>query len=443
MLRNNKWLCVGVVGLVVMVLLSLAGPVSAVEVREGANVVVAQGEVIDDDLFIGGTTVVVDGTVNGDLFAAGRDVVVNGTVNGSLAIAGQSLTLNGKVTGSVYAGGSVLILGPNARVERNAFVGAYSLSTRLGSVVGRDLLIGAYQALLSGEVGRDVKAGLGALELRGNVGRDVSIEVGDPRSGSAQRAMMPFYGVEGVQAVDPGLRVSSEAKIGGKLAYRSGVDQASGIAAKPAGGVAFQLTEQAVRDQARRNPVRVFGNWLLGRARELITLLVLGALALWLLPTWIPRLTGKVQQQPLPALGWGLVVVVLGYVGAVVLAIVILLLALLFWVVTIGGLAGTVLGVGFSSLAVVWTLFGLIVSYGSKLVVAYLAGEWIAQRLGPRLAESRGWALVIGVVIYVILRGIPILGWLVGLAVTLIGLGAMWLVYREQRATAAVPTAAA
>jgi Tfp pilus assembly protein PilX len=63
--------------------------------------------------------------------------------------------------------------------------------------------------------------------------------------------------------------------------------------------------------------------------------------------------------------------------------------------------------------------------------------------MGPRLAESRGWALVIGVVIYVILRGIPILGWLVGLAVTLIGLGAMWLVYREQRATAAVPTATA
>ena len=33
MLRNNKWLWVGVVGLVVMVLLSLAGPASAVERR--------------------------------------------------------------------------------------------------------------------------------------------------------------------------------------------------------------------------------------------------------------------------------------------------------------------------------------------------------------------------------------------------------------------------
>jgi hypothetical protein len=46
---------------------------------------------------------------------------------------------------------------------------------------------------------------------------------------------------------------------------------------------------------------------------------------------------------------------------------------------------------------------------------------------------------LLGVVLYVLLRSIPVLGWLIGLLVTFVGLGAMWLLLREAR-SATEPT---
>ena len=97
----------------------------------------------------------------------------------------------------------------------------------------------------------------------------------------------------------------------------------------------------------------------------------------------------------------------------------------------------TLFGVGFSSLTFVVTIFTLLVSYGSKLVVAYLGGVWLYQKMAPQADTGKYGhkflGLLIGVLIYVILRGIPILGWFVGLAATLVGVGAMWLYFRSMR----------
>lgn len=82
---------------------------------------VGSDEVIDDDLFIGGDTVEINGTVNGDVFAVGSVIKVNGTVNGSLAIGGQSVQVNGVVDGSVYSGSSTF--NPGARSQnRSQFI---------------------------------------------------------------------------------------------------------------------------------------------------------------------------------------------------------------------------------------------------------------------------------------------------------------------------------
>ena len=85
------------------------------------------------------------------------------------------------------------------------------------------------------------------------------------------------------------------------------------------------------------------------------------------------------------------------------------------------------LGVGYSSLSLIFTVFMLMISYGSKLVVAYLAGKLTLARLAPQYAEHRVWPMLLGVIIYVSLRSIPLLGWFLGVIVTLAGLGASGL----------------
>ncbi len=131
--------------------------------------------------------------------------------------------------------------------------------------------------------------------------------------------------------------------------------------------------------------------------------------------------------------GYGALTIVIGYLAAIVAAGVILGVGLLVRVLTLGGLSKIVFGLGFSSLALVVTIFTLLVTYGSKLVVAYIAGEWIMNKVAPEAKGKSYWAMVIGVVLYVILAAIPYIGWLVALVATIIGIGSMWLVYRSWR----------
>jgi hypothetical protein len=172
-------------------------------------------------------------------------------------------------------------------------------------------------------------------------------------------------------------------------------------------------------------------------------LLVFGALVLWKGPALLNMVIEKARTQALPAAGWGLVVIIAGYVGAFVLGVLILALGILLGIATLGGLSDTVFGIGFSGLGLALTAFSFLVGYGSKLVVAYLVSQLAVQRLTPQYAENKAVVLVVGVVLYVIIRGIPLLGWLVGIVVTLVGVGAMWLAFREWRArTAATPPTA-
>ena len=432
MLFKRKFL-VYLIPLVLIFTLSfgLANSAKAVEFDDDGTV--GADEVIDDDLFITGENVKIDGTINGDLIAVGSTVTVNGTVKGSLVTGAQAVTINGTVEGSVYSGASTLTLGEEASIGRNLFSGSFNLTTEPGSVVERDLLVGAYQVLLSGEVGRDVKGGMGALELNGKVGGDVAVEV--DTSGSDSSGMPSFGGPPGVDTIIPsGIRISEEAEIGGKLTYTSPAEQAESIHISPEGGVEYIIAEVPVNEVSEVSPAAMVGQWAIARLREFITLLLLGALAIWQLPTLFAKVTETVQAQTLPATGWGLIVVVIGYIGAFIVAGLILATAIFFGIVTLGGLARSVFGIGFSGLSLVMAAFGLLVAYISKLVVSVAAGKFILQKLAPQYADSKAWSLVVGVLIYVLLRSIPILGWFIGLLVTLAGMGAMWLYYQSEQA---------
>jgi len=251
-----------------------AATVKAVEFDEDG--IIDANEVIDDDLFIGSETVEINGTVNGDVFAAGSVVKVNGTVNGSLVTGAQSVFVNGLVDGSVYAGSSTFTLGSEAEIGRNVYYGGFNLSAEPGSKVEKDLLVGAYQALLSGQVGRDVLAGVGALEIDGFVGNDVIAEVAGPSQGQQSYY---FSSPPGVDTIIPsGIRISKDAEIGGSITYKSSEDQSDAIEISPAGGVTFEYNpdldpEMVDPDEVGRvGSTALVGTWLLKRVRVFITL---------------------------------------------------------------------------------------------------------------------------------------------------------------------------
>ncbi len=421
------------------------------------------GQTIDDDVFLQGQNVTVDGTINGNLLAAGQNITINGTVNGdailagsrvtvaenavingNLFIAGSALQVNGKVTGSVFGGASALTLSATASIARNLYYGGYSLETRPGNLVGKDAYFGGYQAILGGEIARDLNFAGAALELNGKVDRNAHLEVASPNPSETtpfNPSLFQQPGMPPLPAMLPqGLRIGNAAQIGGKLVYTSPVDQGSAIQAAPAGGIVYQTPippQQPQRPQPVEQRYPVLG-WVFNFLRTLVTLLILGGLSLWLLPSLLNRAASQVENKPLPSAGYGLVVVIAGYAAALAVGLAILVFGILIALLSLGGLSRAFFGVGFSGLALVVTIFTLLVSYGSKVVVSYLIGSVFMKKVAPQASHQAVWAMLIGVGIYTLVRSIPLIGWLIGVAATLAGLGAMWLVYRSGKTPAAL-----
>jgi len=108
----SKQIVKGLAVLLVVILVTCftSSPVLAADLRSGDTVTVASGDVVDDDLYVAGGSIVIDGTINGDLWAVGRDVTINGTVNGSLVAVAQTVEVNGDVARAARLAGEMLLL---------------------------------------------------------------------------------------------------------------------------------------------------------------------------------------------------------------------------------------------------------------------------------------------------------------------------------------------
>ncbi|MEZ4867436.1 MAG: hypothetical protein R3C14_39285 [Caldilineaceae bacterium] len=393
---------------IALLLVGLAQPVYASDFRGGTTVVINANEVIDDDLFVSGENVTVNGTVKGNLFATGAVVTVNGHVEGSLFIAGRTLAQNGRVDGSTYVGGYSFTLGEEAVIGRNLNFGGFSLMTNGGSAVGRSLYGGGYQLLLNGRVEQDVNVGAAALELNGTVGGDVRGSVGRAEEAAPSYAMPQFEGA--VPAVQPGLRVSPDAKVGGVLAVET-----TKVTVNTPPPPVYSLANPQLR-------------WAIG---EFLTLLIIGLLLLYVRPSFLQRASNTVQERWLPSLGVGLIMIALAIVAIPLGIALIILLAVLSGWLTLGQLAGAVVGLGLTTLFFAIALFWFAAAMVTKIIVAYRGGDWLLARLATR-ESATGWSqalgLSLGLIVYVALRMIPFgIGAIIAFVITLIGLGAIYL----------------
>jgi len=105
---------------------------------------------------------------------------------------------------------------------------------------------------------------------------------------------------------------------------------------------------------------------------------------------------------------------------------------ILFGIISLGGVTGTIIWVGILAIFALIVGFVLFTGFGSQILVAWLGGKWILGRFNPALAEHKVWPLLLGVVLVGILVKLPIVGWLIGFLIMFFGLGALWLWGRER-----------
>ncbi|HLA65356.1 MAG TPA: hypothetical protein VK600_02120 [Candidatus Saccharimonadales bacterium] len=326
--------------------------------------------------------------VKGDLYLLGGTVTVDGTVDGDLVAMGGQVQLNGSVGGDLLAAGGTVVLD--------------------GSVAG-DARIAAGQLTVNGKVGKDLALAVGeaTLSSQGSVVGDVILAAG--------------------QATVSG-------SVAGSVEGSAGTYAQSGTV----GGTVDVTVGQAAQPVQPRTATDAIGDAI----RHFVVVLVFGALGLWLLPRAMGAAEALVRRRTFPALGFGLLGCAVYVVGAIALVLLIILLAILFGVLTLGSLSAIVFFAGLLALGVATFSLLLVTSYISDGVV----GLAIARLVAPGTGGGR-WGefglLAIGSALVVAVTSIPAVGWIFKLAVVLIGLGAIVLAAWNARRSGSAPAESA
>lgn len=360
------------------------------EVRAGVitrSEAVPESQVINNDVFLTGENPNLQGTVNGDVFIVGSDVIIQGEVNGSVVVIAKTFTLSGEVTGNLYIATLELTQQEGSQIDRSIYALAGSVVTEPDSAIGRDLITLALSARLEGETERNTKAIIGPWEIY-KIIRD--------------------YFNQNVVGFNPQPQNMTKT-------YSGDIPVSAGIP---------NLDLFSLFNNKDQSPLV---EWLINALLAFVKFLIVGCLCLWIFPKKFQDWVNKLNNEPLASAGYGFLVSIIGnLLPAFVLFILIAtLLGLLY--LSLSSLAWMFFGAGMGLLTTLYCLFLLVTTFLSKTIIAYLAGSFLLSKIAPSVLKYRFLPLILGLLLYVPLASVPYFGVVLGLIVTLLGIGSIWL----------------
>lgn len=341
--------------------------------EEHKVIILPSSAVHNGNYFAAGRSVEISGTVNGDVYVCAEQVVIDGIVNGDVLACGGSLDIPGKVLHNCrIAGGQILISGT---VGNNITAVAGNLQMLSSASVGGSLVVVAANTDLAAAIGSDVTVVASNLRL----------------SSSIQK---------GMQGVVGEMRITSRARIGGNVEYRSSSDAWIEPGATILGTVNHHPS--FVHEVVKGTWIQKFlvGSKILAILMNFLYTFVTGVILLKIFPKNLEAALHALNEQPLKSLTFGLMLLVLLPLAALILLM-------------------TILGVPFALTLIALNVIGF---YTAKVYSIFWASNWCFGTMG--LKRNRLSTFFCGTVLYFGLTAIPVLGFLIAFAAMLFGLGA-------------------
>jgi cytoskeletal protein CcmA (bactofilin family) len=316
-------------------------------------------------------------TVDGDLYASAGTIRVDGRVDGDLIGTGGQVTVAGTVTGDVVAA--------------------------------------AGSTTISGEVGGDVRVATGQARVQGQVGEDLLVAAGQTSVESGARV--------GGDLIFAAGRMTMDGTVGGSVLGTTGNYLRRGSVAG---------SEQVTVQQRAEEQPPTLAERVLDGLRRYVSILVVGALLLWLVARVLLGAANAVLVRPLVSFGVGILAVI-GVVVVLVLVIVLMVLvAILLGLLGLGPLAGVTVFGGILVAAIIVFLFLLAVGFGAQAAVGLALGRLVLRGETRSFGRAFG-ALALGVLVVVLVSAIPLVGGALQALVVLLGLGALVVAVRRGR----------
>lgn len=334
---------------------------------------------MDEDYFSAGGSAELDKRVEGDAFLSGGRVAVRGPVKGDVAVAGGDIAVADTVGQDLYAaGGSVAVSGQVAGNARIA--GAQVTISQRGGVAGK-ATVAAASVRMAGRVGRYLAVYAESVRIEGEVGGDLRI-------------------------VARLVEIGPEAKIGGKLIYRSPQLAKIDATAVIAGGVTHVPMEWP---SGRLGSLARLATWI-SVVLLVFSLLLVGVIMILAFPAFSAAAAHTVRSDPWKSLALGFSLLLCLPVAAI-----------LFMLTVIG----IPLGVALLLVYPVMLLLGFITG---ALFLSDRVAIWIGRRRGVAVKSGWRYATLSATLLALLLAcKIPLAGCVVALLVLLFGLGAFWM----------------
>jgi hypothetical protein len=436
--------------LVVWVASVVAIGVQAREILQDSACEVAEGSVVEGNLFVLCETLTINGRVSGSVIGLALRTSVNGAVDGSLYLLGFELGVSGTVQGSLHYAGITLsihaasppsalenALPPDAamqttpdvpRVRGSVLAGALRAQLAQDASVGA-IISTAYQWDIAGTVLGEVSVWGSRLELSGLVGGSLYANVGDPASDPSQiRTLLLPFGFDVVLGA-PGLYIPQTGRVGGLLEYSGPVE--GQIEGRIGGEVVFNRLTPTVPTLDRPNTIVEYGRELM---REFTSLFVVGLLGWLLTPSLWQRPIIALRLRPIPSFSFGLLGFILSFPVLFILVLITVVVVAVCLALSLEGVA--------TALALALTVFNVTVGgtfyfvaiYLSRVVVGWAIGRFALRSIRAEMSATAYavGSLVVGIFVLSVGLSLPAIGWVINAVAVFLGLGALLLVATGQ-----------
>jgi len=316
-----------------------------------------------------------------DVFLGAQDTTLAGPITGSAHMVGQNVILAQPVAGNAYAAGQTVTLS--------------------GAVAGSATLAG--QTVTIGNIGRNLRAFGQSVAVNGTVGGAALI---------AAQSVTFNNAITGDVAVNAEMiNFGPAAKIDGTLTiYHSdpaSIDVPNGVV--PAARITRKTVEEWSKDAPTSIGVSRQTIWR-GLLSTIVTVTVLAALLAALIPGKLSQMRATFLARPLRSFWFGFLTLSAAIGTSVVLAM-------------------SLIGLLAMPLSIV---LAIIIGFLGYIVGAYALGVGLLSLIGradPGTWIERALAAAVGAVVIAGIGLVPFVGWLVVLAVTLTGVGALCIVF--------------
>lgn len=371
-------------GVFLLVLFSIIYPTSVeakVIVKESGVYTVEKDEIIDDDLFIGAESVEILGKVNGDVYVGAASFIMSGDITGDLFVGAGTANISGTIGDDLRIGSGNISIS-KTKIGDGLSIGGGSVVIDDETFVGGSFLAGAGTINSKASVSRNMMVGGGSVIINGPVG-------GEVRVGGEK------------------ISLGSKAVIDGDFTYEVGetdVDFADGatvsglIKRNKSNFVDFDKDKFNTRS---KNSFRAINSGLQGFS--FLGALMIGLVALKFLYKPSIAVVKVMEKNFLNSVGTGLLVFILAGPFFVILMM-------------------TVIGIPLAGILLPLYLIDLCIA---KLVTSLYLGRYATDYLGKKKVSVYA-AFTLGLMLYYLLRLVPVVRVVVRIGALLAGLGAIY-----------------